>query len=88
MVDICGCAKQRAFVECFKDNYLYQHVFEPTHRRPGQREDTLELILTNEEQMINNLEHKAPLGKSQHGCMYFTLSCYGTKKKEIPKVIE
>ena len=35
----------------------------------------LDLILTNEEGMIDSIEHNAPLGKSDHEVLEFTIKC-------------
>jgi hypothetical protein len=40
------------FLEAIKDTFFYQHSIEPTHFRPGQRTNTLDLIFTNEEGMV------------------------------------
>jgi endonuclease/exonuclease/phosphatase family metal-dependent hydrolase len=64
------------FVETIKDGFLFQHVSKPTRFRGGQRPSILDLVLTNEEGIVSNLEVLAPLGKSDHGILSFTLHCY------------
>ena len=59
------------FRECLRDNFLFQHVYDPTHFRGNQTPNTLDLIITNEEGMINQLELAAPIGKSHHVCIHF-----------------
>ena len=51
------------FRECLRDNFLFQHVYDPTHFRGSQTPNTLDLIVTNEEGMINKLELAAPIRK-------------------------
>ena len=47
-----------------------------THARADQRPTTIDLIITNEENMLDNLYHKAPLGKSHHDCLVYSFRCY------------
>ena len=41
----------------------------------------LDLIFTNESDMIDNLLYLPPLGNSDHICMEFNLMCYAEQKK-------
>ena len=59
-----------------QDLFLFQHVKSPTRYRLGQLPSTLDLILTNEEHMLSNLEYTLGLGKSDHECLKFKLVCY------------
>ena len=65
-----------AFVEILRDLYLHQHITEPTHYRADQRPDTLDLLITNEEGMVDNLALNKPVGKSHHLCITFDFMCY------------
>jgi len=69
------------FMECLRDCYLHQHISEPTHFRGNQRPNTLDLILTNEEGMVGNINLQSPIGKSHHVVIHFSLYCY----MEAPK---
>ncbi len=64
------------FMECLRDCFLYQHVKDPTHYRGSQKPNTLDLLITNEEGMVDNIELNAPIGKSHHVCMNFEFNCY------------
>lgn len=64
------------FIESINDCYFYQHVLEPTRYRDGQHPSILDLILTNEELMINDIEYMAPIGKSDHIALFFKYTCY------------
>ncbi|CAC5385682.1 unnamed protein product [Mytilus coruscus] len=78
------------FLENLQENFLFQHVTRPTRWRGTNTPHTLDLILTNEEQMISNLEYQSPLGKSDHCTMKFDFNCYTNikkKAKENPKAI-
>ena len=54
------------FLECLRDCFLYQHVSKPTRVRNTDHPSILDLILTNEEGMVADLEYLSPLGKSDH----------------------
>lgn len=54
------------FVECTRDNFLYQHVDEVTRKRGNNDASLIDLIFTNEEHMISMLNVDSPLGKSDH----------------------
>ena len=64
-----------AFLDIVNDAFLFQHCLEPTHSRPGQVHNTLDLVFTDEEEMIGDLEYITPLGKSQHVIIQFSLTC-------------
>jgi hypothetical protein len=49
------------FMECIQDNFLFQHVDKPTRWRGGYTPSVLDRILTNEENMVANLEYQSPL---------------------------
>ena len=63
-------------LELIRDHYLFQHVRTPTRYRPGQTPNILELVLTNEEGMVCNLNSHPPLGSSDHVILTFSLKCY------------
>lgn len=67
------------FVETVRDNYLFQHVKEPTRIRVNQEPSVLDLIFTNEENMVENLTVTSALGKSDHGCVKFNFVCKSDK---------
>jgi hypothetical protein len=64
------------FLECTRESYLLQHITQPTHFRPGQTPNTLDLIFTNELHMLEELSYEPPLGKSHHSVLVFNLLCY------------
>ena len=43
------------FLHSIQDSLLYQHVTQPTRHRLGESPNTLDLIITNEEGMINKI---------------------------------
>ena len=62
-------------MECFKDIYLIQHVDTVTGSRKNNEPSTCDLILTNEQEIINNLHVKDPLKCNQHCVMEFQIKC-------------
>ena len=64
------------FVDTVQDCFLFQHINKPTRWKGTQKPNILDLILTNEEQMVNNIEYSSPLGKSDHCMLSFEFNCY------------
>ena len=64
------------FLDAVDDLFLFQHVTEPTRLRQEETPSLLDLIFTNEQDMINNLLYSPPLGNSDHICIEFDLTCY------------
>ena len=54
------------FLEVVDDLFLFQHITAPTRFRPGETPSLLDLVFTNEQDMINNILHLPPLGNSDH----------------------
>lgn len=59
------------FLESVMDTYLFQHVHQPTRYRGDNHPSLLDLIFTNEDGMINMVDHCAPLGNSDHEVLEF-----------------
>ena len=76
------------FMETLQSLFLKQHVTEPTRYRSGEEPSLLDLIITNEAGMIENLAHYPALGDSDHCCLKFNLNCYAAidkrKLEEMP----
>ena len=64
------------FLEGIKDCFLFQHVREPTRFREGQTPNILDLILTNEENMVEKIDYLPSLGKSDHLVLSFSFNCF------------
>ena len=62
------------YMEAIMDSFLAQHVVKPTHYRGDQTANVLDLVFTNEQEMIDNIRHEAPVGKSRHPTLLFKLS--------------
>ena len=69
------------FIATLQEHHLYQHVCKPTRYHDDEEPSLLDLILTTEEGMVENLEHSPGLGESDHECLFFTLNCY----RDTPK---
>ena len=69
------------FLETVQAQFLHQHAFEPTRFRDGNAPGLLDLILTNDENMIFEIIHNPGLGESDHECLCFTLNCYKEEAK-------
>ena len=84
------------FLESVRDTYLHQHVKEPTRYRSDNIPSLLDLISTNEEHMVSDLNYLPGLGSGDHLQINFVFKCfidvsksYFNKKifsKEISKV--
>ena len=74
--------KATLFLEALRDAFLYQHVQNPTHYRHDQTANLLDLVFTNEEAMISEVQQLAPLGKSHHQVLNFSYTCYTVWKFE------
>ena len=72
------------FIESFRDAYLYQHVQQHTRVRGSNDPSTIDLILSNEEGMVSELEHQSPLGRSDHATLVFKFHCYNTMLVDSP----
>lgn len=71
------------FSECVRDSFLIQHVKQYTRIRENQEPSLLDLILTNEENMVNNIAYNTGLGKSDHLSLVFDFNCYIEVMKDV-----
>ena len=70
------------FVECVKDCYWFQHIKETTRGRGTNNASLLDLVLTNEEGMVSDINIEAPLGKSDHSVILFRFNAHITSEYE------
>ena len=68
----------KELINCIDDLFLQQMVTEPTRNILGQKCNILDLIFTNDELFVNNIEHIAPLGSSDHDVLIISI--------DLPKV--
>ena len=64
------------FIESLMDSFMYQHVDFHTRFRQGQHSSLLDLVFSNEENLITNMTQHAPIGKSDHVLLTFNIDCY------------
>lgn len=63
------------FIECLRDNFLFQHVSAPTRYRENQIPNTLDLIITNDQNNIEIINILPSLGLSDHVLIKFDFLC-------------
>ena len=68
--------REAKFLEAIRDCYLHQHLEEPTRRRGSDIPSLIDLVLTDEEMQVSNIQYHAPLGKSDHRVITFNFNCY------------
>ena len=61
------------FIECIRDCYFTQHILENTRQRGGDTPSCLDLVFSNDENIIKDIEYLAPLGKSDHCVLKFNV---------------
>ena len=71
------------FIECLRDNFLFQHVHSNTRHRFGQEPSCLDLVLSDKEELIENLKISDKLGASDHNSILFNITCQFEKKRQI-----
>lgn len=71
-----GDKASEQFIESVRDGYLYQHVDFTTRARIGVDPSVLDLIFTNDENMIDDIQINSPLGHSDHSTLTFKYKCY------------
>ena len=80
-------SKEELFIDVLRDSFLHQHVNEPTRCRGTNDPSTIDLILTDEENQITNLQYLSPLGKSDHCTLSFNFKCYTDRKTTLKKYV-
>ena len=63
------------FVECLRDSFMSQHVTDPTRGRGSNNPNVLDLILSNDEDIIGDVESISPLGRSDHCILTCEILC-------------
>jgi hypothetical protein len=74
----CNCKETHpaaVFTNIVRETFMTQHVDQPTHYRGSQAANTLDLILTDDEDLVDNIEYEAPIGKSHHSVLRFDINC-------------
>lgn len=63
------------FIECLRDNFLRQHITEPTRFSVGQTSNILDLFITDSDEIVNNVSYGSSLGASDHISFIVELLC-------------
>ena len=66
-------------IENIRDAFLIQKLSRTTKHRNGQQSTMPDLILVNENNLISNIDHRAPLGLSDHEVLIFQMYVAKTK---------
>ncbi len=72
------------FLNCIGNTFLHQHIVEPTRYRLNQAPTLDDLLFTNEQEMVQQLEHLTPLGASDHVGLQFNFHI-STTSRCMPK---
>ena len=72
------------FIHATQENLLTQHVEESTRFRHGQTPSLLDLILSNEAGLVEDLKYLAPIGLSDHALLAFSVKCFPTGYQHAP----
>ena len=66
----------KKFLCLVQDNFLTQHVLEPTRATR-----ILDIVLSSQKELVDNIEIKEPLGSSDHNQMHFNINVKSDKTK-------
>ena len=69
-------SKEAKFIDIIEECYLYQHTNGPSRCRGDDMASQLDIIFTNELEIVSDVQHMAPLGKSDHQTLKFNFNCY------------
>ena len=68
--------EDQKFLCLVQDNFLTQHVLEPTRATR-----ILDILLSSQKELVDNVEIKEPLGSSDHNQMHFNINVKSDKTK-------
>ena len=63
------------FVQQTQEGLWHQHVLQPTRARGGNTPSLLDLLFTNNEDLIADLQIESPLGNSDHSVLHCLIKC-------------
>ena len=64
---VSSATSEDLFLEAVRDAYITQHIEVPTTRgRGSDRPATLDLLITNDDALVDDLIVSAPVGKNYH----------------------
>ena len=68
--------EDKQFVCLVQDNFLTQHVLEPTRATR-----VLDIVLSSQKELVDNVNIKEPLGSSDHNLMHFNINIKSDRTK-------
>ncbi|XP_060064039.1 uncharacterized protein LOC132544460 [Ylistrum balloti] len=63
------------FTQKLQDNFLFQHVNQPTRWRGRDNPHILDLVVTKDENSLSTIEYQSARGKSDHSTLLFHILC-------------
>ncbi|KAK3871968.1 hypothetical protein Pcinc_022917 [Petrolisthes cinctipes] len=69
-----GYGQAMHFLETINDNYWTQNITDWTHLRDDDNPSRLDLVFTRTNSEVDNIRYLAPLGRSKHAVICFTLT--------------
>ena len=70
------CVEDQTFLCLIQDNFLTQHVLEPTRATR-----VLDIVLSSQKELVDNVKIKEPLGSSDHNQMHFDIHIKSDRTK-------
>ena len=67
-------------VNVLENNLLFQHINKPTRNQTGQISNILDLVISNNPDHVQAIEHLAPIGKSDHDSLYILTAVVKNKE--------
>ena len=65
------------FIFLIQDNFLTQNVLEPT-----RGENVLDIVLSSQKEIVDNVKIRAPLGNSEHNQIHFDINVKSESKNK------
>ena len=75
----------QTFIDTTLDNFLHQHVDTPTRYRSDATPSTIDLVFSNEEDMVEEIEYNSAIGLSDHLTLLIKYNCYWSQEQQIKK---
>ena len=69
------------FIECLRDNFLFQHGHANTRHRFCQEPSCLDFVLSDKEELMENMKIEDKLGASDHNSILFNITCQFEKEE-------
>jgi hypothetical protein len=79
-------SKSSHFIEMLRDNFLTQEVDKPNRARGDDKPHILDLVITDDLELIQNIEDIGPLGKSDHSMLNIVCSIQNCKNLNKDKL--